>query len=256
MQENTDNPAKKIREAFGSNGSNQLIYSYGDFVSVLQRQLDNEGVSLGENALGIKCFCREDNQDRLGSLLMSIDESSGWFDLNAFGAYPAGRSIESFGPPSHHIPERRDTQWTFVCHATHVGCDSHYTLGLTDRYGMRKPGSSCGLLAGILARHKDRKAGSVLQDLGDFEMNEVEKALLPHLDEISSTPYPMASAAEKLLELGSEVFDSLLRESGDRCFYIGGINVDYDAEHPENNIFVPKTICIYEDGGKREIVLQ
>ena len=86
-------------------------------------------------------------------------------------------------------------------------------------------------------------------------MNEAEKVLLPYLDEISSNPYPMAAAAEKLLELGSEVFDSLLRQSGMKAVYIGGINLDYDAVHPENNFFVPKTAGIYEPGQKREMAL-
>ncbi len=252
MQKNRENPAIKIKDAFSGEGA---LYTYADFVSLLQRTLDNEGISLGENALGIKCLCRDDNQDRLGSLLAGVGKSSGWFDLNAFGAYPAGRSVESLGPPSHHIPEVKENQWTVVVHATHVGCDSQETLGLTDRYGMQKPGSSCGLLAGVLARHKDRKAGKVLRDLSDFEMNEVEKALLPYLEEISSNPYPMAAAADKLLELGSRVFDSLLRESGIKAVYIGGINVDSDAENPENNFIVAKTASIYEGERKREIIL-
>jgi hypothetical protein len=65
----------------------------------------------------------------------------------------------------------------------------------------------------------------------------------------------MAAAAEKLFELGAKIFDTLLRENGARSFYIGGINVDYDADNPENNLFVPKTICIYEDAEKRELEL-
>lgn len=39
-------------------------------------------------------------------------------------------------------------------------------------------------------------------------------------------------------------------------FYIGGINVDYDAEHPGNNVFVPKALCIYENATKRYLELQ
>jgi hypothetical protein len=79
---------------------------------------------------------------------------------------------------------------------------------------------------------------------------------MPHLDGIINTPYPMASAAEKLFELGAGIFEVLLMENGGRYFYIGGINVDYDAEHPENNFFVPKTICIFEYAVKRELELQ
>lgn len=246
---------KKIRDAFEAKSSQYSLYSYGDFVTILKRHLDNEGISLGENALGIKCFCRDDNQDQLGALLMSAGNSAGWFDMNAFGAYPAGRSLESFSPPSHHIPELRNNLWTVVFHATHVGCDSKYTLGMTDRYGMRKPSSSCGLLAAILKRHNDRLKGKDPAALQDFEMNETEKALMPYLDAIQATPYPMAAAAEKLLEVGGEIFDSLLSKSGARFFYIGGINVDYDAQYPENNFFVPKSTVIYDGGEKRELML-
>ena len=251
-----NNLTEKIRAAFDRKNSQNPIYSYGAFVPVLQKHLGNEGINLGENALGIKCFCRDDNQDQLGYLLMSIGRSTGWFDLNAFGAYPAGRSIESFGPPSHHVPELRNNPWTVVFHATHVGCDSNYTLGMTDRHGMRQPSSSCGLIAALLKRHNDRRQGKVPPDLKDFEMMETERALLPHLNEIINTPYPMATAAERLFALGSDIFDSLLRENGGRYFYIGGINVDYDAKYPENNLFVPKTICIYEDARKREVGFQ
>lgn len=65
----------------------------------------------------------DDDQDQLGFLLMNTFSANckGWFDLNAFGAYPAGRSIENFGPPSHHIPQLRKTPWTVVFHATHAG---------------------------------------------------------------------------------------------------------------------------------------
>jgi CheY-like chemotaxis protein len=247
---------EKIRVAFETKNSRNSLYSYGAFVPILQKHLDHEGISFRENALGIKCFCRDDNQDQLGYILMSTGRSSGWFDLNAFGAYPAGRSIESFGPPSHHIPKMRNNPWTVVFHATHVGCDSQYTLGMTDRYGMRKPSSSCGLLATILNRHNERRAGKELLSFKDFEMMETEKALMPYLVDISDAPYPMATAAEKLFELGSNIFDSLLLENGGRSFYIGGINVDYDAEHPEKNLFIPKNIIIYEDGKKRKLRLQ
>jgi CheY-like chemotaxis protein len=247
---------EKIRAAFEAKNNQGTLYTYGAFVPVLKKHFDHEGIRLGENALGIKCFCRDDNQDQLGYLLMSTGRNSGWFDLNAFGAYPSGRSVESLGPPSHHIPERQNNPWTVVFHATHVGCDSTYTLGMTDRYGMRQPSSSCGLLATILKRHGDRRKGKELSTFQDFEMAETEKVLLPHLDDIINTQYPMASAAEKLFELGTDIFDSLLMENGGRYFYIGGINVDYDAEHPEKNLFVPKTLCIYEDAAKRELELQ
>ena len=247
---------EKIRTAFEVKKSQGLLYSYGTFVPKLKWHLQNEGISLGKNGLGIKCFCRDDNQDQLGYLLMSIGRSPGWFDMNSFGAYPAGRSTESLGPASHHIPEMHNNPWTVVFHATHVGCDSTYTLGMTDRYGMRQPSSSCGLLAAILDRHEDRRKGMGKQNFKDFEMAETEKALMPYLEEIIETPYPMAAAAEKLFELGCNVFDTLLKDSGGRSFYIGGINVDYDAEHPENNLFVPKTLCIYENGLKRELELQ
>ncbi len=86
-------------------------------------------------------------------------------------------------------------------------------------------------------------------------MGEVEKALLPHLDGIVSAPYPMAAAAEKLLELGAGVFGDLLAESGIKAVYIGGINVDYDANQPGNNLFVPKTATIFEQGTSRQLNL-
>jgi len=251
-----NNLTEKIRAAFDTKNSRDSLYFYGAFVAFLQKHLDDEGISLGENALGIKCFCRDDNQDQLGYLLMGNAKGAGWFDLNAFGAYPAGRSIESFGPPSHHIPELQKNPWTVVFHATHVGCDSQYTLGMTDRYGMRQPSSSCGLIAAILNRHNERRQGKELSAFKDFEMAETERALIPYLDEITTSPYPMAAAAEKLFVLGAEIFDALLKENGGRYFYIGGINVDYDAEHPKNNLFVPKTICVYEDAQKREVRFQ
>jgi len=247
---------EKIKSAFAAKISRSSLYTYGDFVPILRRHLDNEGICLGENALGIKCFCRDDNQDQLGVLLMSGGRSSGWFDLNAFGAFPAGRSIESLGPPSHHIPELRSDPWTVIFHATHVGCDSQFTLGLTDRYGMRQPSSACGLLAVVLKRYRDSCAGKVPAEFRDFEMRETEKALGPHLAEIVESAHPMAAAAEKLLELGTDIFDALLMKCGGRSFYIGGINVDYDHVNPGNNLFVPKTIRIYEDTGKREVTLQ
>jgi len=246
---------EKIRAAFEVKKNQGSLYTYDGFIPILKKHLDNEGISLGENALGIKCFCRDDNQDQLGYLLMSAGRNSGWFNLNAFGAYPAGRSIESLGPPSHHIPELQNNPWIVIFHATHVGCDSQYTLGMTDRYGMRQPSSSCGLIAAILKRHNERRDGKELSAFKDFEMAETESALMYYLDDITNTPYPMATAAEKLFDLGSKIFDSLLKESSGRYFYIGGINVDYDSEYPENNLFVPKTISIYEDAKKRELRL-
>jgi two-component system response regulator (stage 0 sporulation protein F) len=247
---------EKIRAAFTTRNSQGTLYSYGVFVPLLKRHFTNEGISLGENGLGIKCFCRDDNQDQLGYLLMCSNRSSGWFDLNAFGAYPAGRSIESLGPPSHHIPQLQDNPWTVLFHATHVGCDSKYTLGMTDRYGMQQPSSSCGLLSAILNRHDDRRKGKIIPVFKDFEMAETERVLMPYLDGIAKAPYPMAAAAERLFELGANIFDSMLKENGGRYFYIGGINVDYDAENPENNLFVPKILCIYENAEKRELQLQ
>ena len=193
---------EKIRAAFETKDTRNPLYTYGGFVPILKRHLNNEGISLGENGLGMKCFCRDDNQDQLGYLLMSTGKSSGWFDLNAFGAYPAGRSIESLGPPSHHIPELLNNPWTVIFHATHVGCNSQYTLGMSDRYGMRHPSSSCGLLAVILKRHDERCDGKELSAFKDFEMAETENSLMPYLDDITNTPYPMATAAEKLFELG------------------------------------------------------
>ncbi|MFA5719232.1 MAG: response regulator [Desulfobulbaceae bacterium] len=228
------------------------LFSYGDFAAILKNHLDGFGISLGENALGIKCFCRDDNQDQIGYLLAGIGKSSGWFDLNAFGAYPAGRAVESLGPPSHHIPNRKNVPWIVLVHATHVGCDSNYTLGLTDRYGMREQSPSCGLLALILARHKQRMNGQTVGALGDFEMGEAEKVLRPYLDDIAAAEYPMAAIADRLLDLGCEVFDRLLAGNVERALYIGGINVDYAPEVPEKNFFVPKTARIYENANKTE----
>lgn len=247
---------EKIREAFAAPKGQDSLFSYGSFVPILKRHFQNEGISLGENALGIKCFCRDDNQDQLGYLLMKTSKSGGWFDLNAYGAYPAGRSIESLLPPSHHIPDLQKNPWIIVFHATHVGCDSQYTLGVTERYGMRQPSSSCGLIASILQRYHDRQKSKKLSIFKDFEMAETEKALLPYLEEITSLPYPMASAAEKLFELGYGIFDALLRNSCGRHFYVGGINIDYDAAHPENNLFSPKTLVVYEGVAKRELKIQ
>ena len=252
----TNTLKEKIQAAFAAQDTQSSLYTYGEFVPILKKHLDNEGISLGENGLGIKCFCRDDNQDQLGYLLMGTGKSSGWFDLNAFGAYPAGRSIESFGPPSHHIPDLQNNPWAVIFHATHVGCDSQYTLGMTDRYGMRQPSSSCGLLAAILKRHDERSDGKEPSPFKDFEMAETERVLMPYLDDISNTPFPMAAAADKLFELGYDIFDSFFRENGGRHFYIGGINVDYDAENPKNNLFVPQKTCIYENAAKRELVLQ
>ena len=90
----------------------------------------------------------------------------------------------------------------------------------------------------------------------DYEMRETEIALMPYLGGIAERPYPMAAAAETLFDLGYAVFDSLLKFFNCKSLYIGGINVDYDAEHPENNFFVPKTICIYENGMKKDLRLQ
>ncbi|MDH3327949.1 MAG: response regulator [Desulfobulbaceae bacterium] len=242
---------QKINGAFaGTSKSNKgMLYSYGDFTTILQHHFDLHDISLGENALGVKCFCRDDNQDQIGYLLAGIGRSSGWFDLNSFGAYPAGRSFESLGPPSHHIPNMKELPWIILVHATHVGCDSNYTLGLTDRYGMREQSPSCGLLANIISRHKQNKKKSVAE-LQDFEMNQAEKVLKPYLDEIVATDYPMASIADKLLDLGFEIFDGLLRDNVERALYIGGINVDYAPENPEKNFFVPKIAYIYENSKK------
>lgn len=226
------------------------LFSYGDFIAILKNHLDGFAISLGENALGIKCFCRDDNQDQIGYLLAGIGRSSGWFDLNSFGAYPAGRSIESLGPPSHHIPNRKEVPWIVLVHATHVGCDSNYTLGLTDRYGMRQQSPSCGLLALILARHKKRGDGQSVPELRDFEMNRTEQALIPYLDDIAAEEFPMAAIADRVLLLGYDIFDPLLQEQVERALYIGGINVDYAPEVPERNFFVPKIACMYENGKK------
>jgi len=247
--------AAKIRAAFKAKNTQGSLYAYGTFVPLIKKLLRNEGITLGENGLGIKCFCRDDNQDQLGHLLMSTGRNSGWFDLNSFGAYPAGRSLESLAPPTHHIPELQNNPWIVVFHATHVGCDSKYTLGMTDRYGMHRPSSSCGLLAAILNRHTERRQGNEPADFEDFEMNATEKALLPYLDDITNAPYPMAAASEKLFDLGSDIFAALLLKNDGRTFYIGGINVDFDAQNPENNFFVPKSICIYEQAEKRELRL-
>lgn len=229
------------------------LFSYGDFTAILKHHLDLYDISLGENALGIKCFCRDDNQDHIGFLLACIGRSSGWFDLNSFGAYPAGRSFESLGPPSHHIPDRKEKPWIVLVHATHVGCDSNYTLGLTDRYGMREQSASCGLLANILARYKKSREGKTVSDLQDFEMYQAEKVLTPYLEEIAAAEYPMATIADKLLDLGFEVFDGLLMKHVERALYIGGINVDYAPENPEKNFFVPKIAYIYENSQKTEV---
>jgi len=248
---------ERIRAAFAEKNRQELLYSYHQFIPLLKNHLDNTGIILGKNALGIKCFCRDDNQDQLGYLLMSsTGRSKGWFDLNSFGAYPAGRSHESFGPASHHIPQLGNSPWTVIYHATHVGCDSQYTFGMTERYGMWEPSSSCGLLAEILSRHEDRQKGFKPPFFLDYEMRETETALIPYLGEIADRPYPMAAAAEILFDLGRAVFDSLLKFYNCKSLYIGGINVDHDAEHPENNFFVPKTICVYEDGVKKELTLQ
>ena len=248
---------EKIRTAFTEKNRPESLYPYSRFVPILKNHLANAGISLGKNALGIKCFCRDDNQDQLGYLLMSsTGRSRGWFDLNAFGAFPAGRSTESLGPPSHHIPQVENNPWTVIFHATHVGCDSQYTLGMTDRFGMREPSSSCGLVGAILSRHEMRRQGGQPAPFRDFEMLETERALMPYLEEIFITPHPMATAAEKLFELGAAIFDKLLRTNGGRSLYIGGINVDFDAEQPENNFFIPKTLRIYEDARSRELKLQ
>jgi|GEM_PF-366556 len=232
--------------------SRSTLFSYGDFTAILKNHLDGFGISLGENALGIKCFCRDDNQDQIGYLLAGIGKSSGWFDLNSFGAYPAGRSVESLGPPSHHIPNKKEVPWIILVHATHVGCDSNYTLGLTDRYGMREQSPSCGLLAHVLARHRKRLDGQSVGELQDFEMNQAERVLQPYLDDIAAAEYPMAAIADRVLSLGYDLFDPLLQAQVERALYIGGINVDYAPEVPEKNFFVPKIACVYENGKKTE----
>jgi len=115
---------------------------------------------------------------------------------------------------------------------------------MTDRYGMRQLSSSCGLIAAILKRHNERRDGKKLSAFKDFEMAETESALMYYLDDITNTPNPMATAAEKLFDLGSNIFNSLLKENSGMYFYIGGINVYYDTEYPGNNLFVLKTISI------------
>lgn len=246
---------QKINGVFAKTAkiSKGTLFSYGDFTETLKHHLDHHDISLGENALGIKCFCRDDNQDQIGYLLAGIGRSSGWFDLNSFGAYPAGRSFESLGPPSHHIPDMKERPWIILVHATHVGCDSNYTLGLTDRYGMRQQSASCGLLANIISRHHKSKEGQSIGELQDFEMNQAERVLKPYLEEIVATDYPMASIADKLLDLGFEVFDGLLSNNMERALYIGGINVDYAPENPEQNFFVPKIAYFYENSKKTEV---
>jgi CheY-like chemotaxis protein len=234
----------------------ETMFTYNDFAAILKHHLDRYDISLGENALGIKCFCRDDNQDRISYLLTGIGKSSGWFDLNSFGAYPAGRSLESLGPPSHHIPDVKEKPWLVLVHATHVGCDANLTLGLAERYGMRQESASCGLLAGILARHRKRTEGEVIADFRDYEMQQAEISLSPYLDEIAATDYPMATIADRLLELGHDVFDGLLREHAERALYVGGINVDCTPETPERNFFVPKIACVYDRTEKTEFDLE
>lgn len=229
------------------------LYTYHEFASKLQEQLENRDIFPGINALGVKCFCRDDNQDGLGYLLAQIGKSGGWFDMNAFGAYPVGRSIESFGPPSHHIPDKAGPSWIVLVHATHVGCSPDYTFGFTDRYGMQKPGSSCGLLATIINRHMERKAYGSTVELKDFEMREAEKILAQYLDEIIATEYPMVSIADKLLDLGCELFDLLLSYHKGRVIYLGGINIDITPENPEKNLFLPRFVSVYENSKKTEI---
>jgi CheY-like chemotaxis protein len=245
----------RIKGCIKPAASPHTLYSYGDFIPAFQRLLAQEGVSFKDNALGIKCFCRDDNQDQIGYFLMQAGMGAGWFDLNSFGAYPAGRSIESLWPPSHHVPEKKEKPWLIVFHATHVGCDSEYTLGVTERFGIKEPSPSCGLLAGILARHRKRKAGDEPARLNDFEMRETENVLLPYLDEIEESPYPMAATAEKLLELGHSVFDRLIGERNGRAIYVGGLNVDYDPTHPGNNFFVPKYLYAYDGQARRMLTL-
>lgn len=234
----------------GTGAGRHALYSYGDFIPAFQKLLAGEGLNFNQNALGIKCFCRDDNQDQIGYLLMQTGMGAGWFDLNSFGAYPAGRSIESLGPPSHHVPDKKDNPWLVILHATHVGCDAEYTLGLTERFGIKEPSPSCGLLAKILARHKERTSGADPGPLRDFEMRETEDALLPYLDEMAQSRFPMAATAEKTLELGFAVFDRLIAETGGRAIYVGGLNVDYDPVHPNNNFFVPKYLYAYDNQKK------
>ncbi|MFH1216894.1 MAG: response regulator [Pseudomonadota bacterium] len=246
---------RKINGAFKSvaRSNEGSLYSYKDFAAILKQHLDRLHIGLGENALGVKCFCRDDNQDQIGNLLAGIGRSSGWFDLNSFGAYPAGRGFESMGPPAHHIPDMMGSPWIVLVHATHVGCDSHYTLGVTDRYGMAEASSSCGLLAGIIARHRKRRDNQPVAELQDFEMNQAEKVLQPFMDDIIAAEHPMAAIADRLLDLGYGVFDNLLKDNVERAFYIGGINVDYDPQHPGKNLFIPKVACVYENSQRTEI---
>ncbi|MEJ2247275.1 MAG: hypothetical protein P8Y80_14540, partial [Acidobacteriota bacterium] len=241
---------------FTSQDTGSPIFSYRDFIPVVTAHFTNEGIRLGENALGIKCFCRDDNQDQIGNLLTGIGRSSGWFDMNAFGAYPAGRSLESFEPPSHHIPQLQGSPWTVVFHATHVGCDSNYTLGMTERYNMRNPGASCGLLASILNRDSDRRKGKYVPFFKDYEMHETEISLMPYLDEIKKSAHPMAAAAEKVFDLGSGMFETILRENDIPSFYVGGINIDNDAVDAGNNYFILKTAYIFKERQKRKIEIR
>jgi hypothetical protein len=242
-----------LQEAFAFWATPAAVFSYHDFIPLIAAHFSNYGICLGENALGIKCFCRDDNQDRIGDLLTGIGRSSGWFDMNAFGAYPAGRSLDSFAPPSHHIPQTKADPWMVVFHATHVGCDSNNTLGMADRYNVRNPSASCGLIASILNRHSDRRNGKYVPFFKDYEMHETETALMPYLDEIKKDAHPMASAAEKVFDLGARVFETILMESETQTFYIGGINVDTDTEDAGNNFFILKTVCIFKGRQKRVI---
>jgi hypothetical protein len=55
----------------------------------------------------------------------------------------------------------------------------------------------------------------------DFEMRVTEKTLLPHLEKIIKTPYPMPAVAEKLFDLGYDIFDSVFRDNGGIFLYRG-----------------------------------
>ena len=48
-----NNLTERIRAAFASKKRRDPFYFYGSFIAVLQKHLDNEGISLGENGLGI-----------------------------------------------------------------------------------------------------------------------------------------------------------------------------------------------------------
>ncbi len=245
----------KIKAAYRRRAISANAFRYTDFVPRLKALLEREGVFLGENALGVKNFCRDDNQDLIGFLLTNLGDRMGWFDLNSFGAYPAGRGIASFGPPIHHIPDYREDPCMVLFHATHVGCDANYVFGLAERFHKKEASPSCGLLDRILARHEAREKGEEPEPFEDFEMREAEKVISPYLYEIMESENPMAAGAEKLLELGSDFYDRLLRMVDVKIVYVGGINIDSDPEEPGNNFFVPRKVCVFDHGEKRDLEL-